>query len=359
MLDHGMAGLLEPHLGSLLTDSAVDKVAASICARSNPRYDIDWAAFNYLYYSANFLKAYLVAQAFRYLLPGRDLSILDLGCGGGASTAGFIAGLINVGMRVASVKAVDTNQPQLNVFSNVTLPWLRLAMPCGAIEIMHDDMIDYCNRQAEPPPDVAILSYSFRELEDENQSRLRAILNERFVSHRSTVLIIDSDPFGHGVCVQLIGPEQTFRVPYDNVLFNCSAIENIGLQARPKFSISRTAEIIVNQYIKCWKEHDISLLQNIFHRNCRYKINGERELIGIDEVRSYWEHNAKRQSNVQVEYDVLSEAPDRIIMEWQARFDRLDTKDRRTLKGTMILHLEGGIIVELREYYAQTRSPLV
>lgn len=352
-LDEAMAAFLAPYVGVSLTESAVVSLRASIRARDIPQYDHVWASFNYLYFSSNFLKASLAARVASKHLPNRQLRLLDLGCGGGASTAGFISGLSDAGHLVSHVTAVDCNRSQIEVFRSVAWPWLSLHDKNMEIELTESNLVTYaCDRGDEY--DVILLSYSLCELLKEDQEVVRAALLYFLSTKRNLSVVIKSDPLGCGIGLEFVG-RMAEIFPYDKVSFNCPHIAGLGLDALPKFSTSLSSDVF-EKYVQCWEKHDIDLLELLFHEECRYQINDNRTLIGIDAIRDYWIHNSVRQRNVNVQYATLAETANRIIVEWVAQFDRIDTHDSRYLKGMMVIELSKERIVHLREIFVQRKS---
>lgn len=352
-LDLALASHLSPHLGTSLTGASAAALRESIKTRVPPNYESEWAAFNYLYFSANFLKTNLAARSSVSLLPQRRLKVLDLGCGGGSSTAGFVTGLLEAGFGICQVAAVDSSSTQLDVFRAVTYPWLQSWHDDVQVDLIDADMVAFAESDTRTF-DIVLLSYSLRELTPDAQAELRRHLLRRSSDQGSLVVIVESDPQSRGVELEFVGRGRSLA-PYDTVTFHCPALEDLGIEVLPKFSKPCSSEIF-DQYIKCWKSHNLQLLESLFVKNCRYEINGETVLVGLDSLRTYWAHNALRQRNVEVTYSTLSVSRDHILIEWKATFDRIDTRDRRFLGGIMSLELVHDKISTLREYYVQRKG---
>lgn len=353
-LDSSLAHFLEPFVGESLTDAATARVRNAVRNGQPPHYKEDWAAFNFLYFSANFLKAYLVARSVAHHFGGRAIRLLDLGCGGGSATAAFVLGLVECGNRLAKVVALDSSRSQLDTFRAVTAPWIsRLDKDLG-VEVTEGDIRQFAESDSRPF-DIVLLSYSMGELDDVSRTALRKALLARNSQHGSLTVIVESEVSCRGVSVELLGKER-FIIPFDSVQFSCPSLKGLNLLTPPKFGESIRSEVF-ERYAQCWKDHDALLLERLFTEDCEYEINGDRVLTGLDSLRAYWSHNADRQRNVDVTYTTLMSTEERVVVDWRASFDRIDTRDKRILSGLMLLEISRGRIARLREYYSQRRTP--
>lgn len=354
-IDDALAKFLSPHVGSALTDASISHLRSVVRAGGTPDYEAESLAFNYLYYSSNFVKSALAARSVANLLPGRALRFLDVGCGAGASTAGFFSGLAGSGHDVTKIDALDCSHVQLDIFRAVTLPWLRSGGEHPLVNLIGADMTEYLGATLETY-DVIFLSYAVRELAEEARVNLRKILSNKASGDDTLIVIMDSDIRGDGLMLDCLG-NGLFTVPYDSVSFRCLKVEALGFQARPKFTEKPSPYAIFDAYVKCWKDHDIALLKSLFHRGCRYEINGGRVLVGIEAVTDYWMHNSVRQKNVSVNYQIVNFSDNCFLVQWNASFDRVDTSDRRVLEGFMEIELLGDQVKRLSEVYVQKKLP--
>lgn len=353
-LDLSLARFLEPYVGESLTDAATTRVRQAIRAGQPPHYTEDWAAFNFLYFSANFLKAYLVARSVAHHIGQRAVRLLDLGCGGGSATAAFVLGLMECGNRLAKVVALDSSRAQLDTFRAVTAPWISSLDQDLGVEVNEGDIRQFAESDARHF-DIVLLSYSMGELDEESRNALRKALLARHSEHGSLTVIVESEPSCRGVSVEVLD-KQRFTIPFDAVQFSCPALKGLNLSTPPKFCESTRSEVF-ERYAQCWKEHDVPQLEHLFTEDCEYEINGDRVLTGLDSIRAYWLHNAERQRNIEVSYTTLMSTDERLVVDWRASFDRIDTRDKRILSGLMLVELSSGRIARLREYYSQRRTP--
>jgi SAM-dependent methyltransferase len=349
-LDTQLASLLMPYLGNILTDSDVLRLRSAIRSGSIPKYEADWPVFNYLYFSSNFLKSSLAVRSILPFLTTSSLKILDLGCGGGSATAAFSAYLQDNGRQISEIIAVDESPAQLNVFNKVVSPWVSSLGCHPRLETIEKDMLSYVQAN-DCSCDLIILSYSLCELDTVYRQKLLQLLMQKHVNRGTTVAIIGSDRQIQGVSVEILG-KWVGSIPYDHVNFECPHVGALDLDVYPKFHPYESNKLF-DQYINCWKNHDLQLLKRLFFDNCHYCINGEKTLIGINSVLEYWKHNSSRQKNIDVGYSLMLSAGGTYVYEWHAAFDRVDTNDRRYLRGIMILDVINGRIQKLSEFYSQ------
>jgi hypothetical protein len=183
------------------------------------------------------------------------------------------------------------------------------------------------------------------------REKLLQLVTEKYVNCGTTVAIIGSDRKIQGVSVEILG-KSVASIPYDHVNFECPQVGAFDLHVHPKFH-PYGSDKLFDQYINCWKKHDLELLKSLFFDDCEYCINGDKKLIGIKSVMEYWKHNSFRQKNIDVGYSLIISVGGTYVYEWHAVFDRDDTNDRRYLRGIMILEAIHGRIKKLLEFYTQ------
>ena len=355
-LDESIARLLQKEKETHLTDHKTQALKNRIKDRQPPTYNEDWAAFTYLYYSTNFLKTYLSVLSAASTIRQKKLRILDLGCGGGASTAATCVALMHLNNQIVDVFAVDQDIHQLNVFNKVTLNWLEKLEDGICIHAINDDAINFIT-ESDERFDFIILSYLTVELSEHTEQQLRSKLTERIKAHGATTIIVDSDHMHRGISVEVLG-EVPYLLPFNRALFRAPFIERLGLKTPPKYTQAQAEQKLISDYFTAWKEHDLELIRAIFHPNCIYSINNTKTLRGITEILSYWRHNALRQKNIAYSYELLSSSTASCTIQWEASFDRVDTNDHRTLTGQMFITINKNKIVSLSEIYLQTRAPI-
>lgn len=353
-LDSRIAALLRAQDINSLNNGSIQSLKEKIAARESPNYSSDWAAFTYLYFSANFLKTYLAILSAASGVTGKRLKILDLGCGGGASTAACASAFSYLGNELIEVVAIDKSFEQLHVFKEVAYPWIVELSGHTRVKIIQDDIVNYLATRHEQF-DFVILSYVTRETNNYEEVLLRKNLLQRHVELGTKSIIIDSDMHHRGITVEMIG-EAPYLLPYSQVSFRAPFVEMMGFNAPPKFTKDLTADNVIRQYFEAWRTHDIELLREVFDPSCLYVINNKRILRGIEEIQAYWLHNASRQRNVHSTFEFLDRSTSNATFQWHAEFDRIDTNDHRILEGQMYTEFRDGIISFLFETYSQQVS---
>src|SRR6266480_2723389 len=86
-----------------LTPELVDEVQ-QLSQHDRPlNYGKHAASFAYLYFGANYSKAYISCKAVISKLPRKRLRVLDLGCGSGASSAAIVTALVEHGFQLSEL----------------------------------------------------------------------------------------------------------------------------------------------------------------------------------------------------------------------------------------------------------------
>jgi SAM-dependent methyltransferase len=352
-LDTKIANLFLDKNHPELSNSSIISLKRKIAARIPPQYKNDWAPFTYLYYSANFLKCYLSICSSAMHIKNRSLKILDIGCGGGASTAATVSALTRLGNSVAEVIAVDRSIQQLSVFESVTKAWISECYPATKTTALHCELSEYLEHG--PHADVIVISYVTPELNCEEIKSLHSQLLIRSQEAHSFIVFIESDSIHRGVSIEVFG-EKPYLLPYNRVAYRSPKTESLGFQISPKFTPSRYQENLIRDYFECWISHNTEQLRELFERDCLYVINNTRILHGIESIVEYWKHNSERQRNVRYSYEITSQTLDTICFQWIASFDRIDTGDHRQLHGMMLLKLKNGKISYLAEAFSQSKT---
>lgn len=110
---------------------------------------------------------------------------------------------------------------------------------------------------------------------------------------------------------------------------------------------------IINKYFDLWRSQNTEGLEDIFAENAAYHVKpfGEEEHYGIDAIKSYWLANpVKKQISPSPQILNLAYADNKAFIEWVNVFTTLEGS-RKESRGIMILEINDGLIVELREFY--------
>lgn len=110
-----------------LTPQLVEESAKIIRETRGSGWDwtVHWAAHTYISYVQNFIKAYQTARIWaKNKEKSRTLTVLDLGCGAGASTAGTVLALQEK-FNTIIVHGVDTSPDMIGVYRNTFEDWCQ------------------------------------------------------------------------------------------------------------------------------------------------------------------------------------------------------------------------------------------
>jgi len=92
-------------------------------------------------------------------------------------------------------------------------------------------------------------------------------------------------------------------------------------------------------------------LASLFHKDIRYQEHSDNLIIGIDALIAYWNRNSKKQTDVIFTPSRVFSAQTEIVVHWDAKFFELKKKELIFLEGIMWLTLEGGLIINLIEFF--------
>lgn len=322
-------------------------------------YDRDWAPFAYLYFGANFAKSYLATRQLAWS-PNDPVTVLDLGCGGGASTLGALAALRrgHPTIEVAEVVGIDRSPEQLALFREVLSPWIRRHFPSTGISLIERDLLDVLRRQTPRFRDcLTVLSYVMPELSAAERRELPSLLQEKLDGSSSETVIIESNPNGRGVIVERLSGDR-FVAPYDEVRLDLSLLEILGSGIKPKFATNDQGYALLRAYFAAWQKHDTVALRDAFDPDATYTILGSKTLEGIEEIVAYWNRNAETQRGVSWALDAWAHRGESIVASWTAEFQRIDRNEYRKLSGLLWIKMRDGRIAKFTEAYRQDIGPL-
>jgi SAM-dependent methyltransferase len=345
-----LADKLTGQFGTTLTDEAIERVKSTISERGLLDYSSEWAPFNYLYFGTNFIKSYLAAKSIDFGKLSGPITIIDLGCGAGASIAGLLTSLDSPPPAVEKVICVDRSPDQLELLRSCVVPWATLENKFKNFEVVESDIFAFID--SAPIRNVVLLiSYVCSELTEEHNNLLRERIRSKFNQDSTKLIIIESKGDHHGITIEgFSGDKHTIH--YDNVFVDHNEVANIKLSAKPKFH-EHYANSIAQTYIHAWQTHDTEIIGQIFSRNAEYRILGKRTLRGVGEIQEYWRKNAREQRDVKFEVTCTWPDPHGVTISWTASFDRIDRGERRRLTGIMRISVDSGQIMDLTESYQQ------
>jgi SAM-dependent methyltransferase len=340
-----------------LVDSLLNEVRSRISAREIVDYRRAWAAFSYLYFGANFAKAYLATLHLLRRPVVHPIELVDLGCGSGAATAGVVACLRDYGsdFNLSRVVAIDLSKDQLRLFGSTTGVWLHNCWPKLQIDLKQMNLIDYLQGHADLGKQTVIASYVMTELSEPDKIRFRNFIR---AARPIDSLIIESAPGIRGLRVER--PDgSTNLITYDSLEVDLSFLDELGVTsvqphlAMQKFSEKTEEYQLLQRYINSWENHDVGEIRKIFHRDAVYEILGGKVLHGRGEIEDYWQRNKANQSDLTLQFFDCSCAPGQVTVNWNARFYRLDKRAIYKLSGIMRLTISDGYIHRLTEAYTK------
>jgi hypothetical protein len=336
-----------------------------IALRQTPDYSADWAAFNYLYFGANCVKAHLVARTLNQSGVVQPISVIDLGCGGGASTVGFALGLANapgLDRSIDEILCVDRSPEQLSLLRRCVLAPLSRMLGDTHLSVVRQDVFEFLsserfrNAVSRNGTVIVIASYISSEMDDGENARFRKLLRATLNPGKDLLQIIESRRPETGLEIEDLSG-RTRVVPYDSICVEQSALRELAPTILPKFD-SRLGKSVLTRYKLAWELHDFRRLRRLFTDDARYKIHAKKTLVGFDQILQYWKKNASQQRDVLFTVIDSRTTGDTIEAVWQAEFRRIDTDDRRILNGSMQLRMRGDKVFDFSEIYEQKRSPL-
>ncbi|MEZ2345287.1 hypothetical protein [Microcoleus sp.] len=114
---------------------------------------------------------------------------------------------------------------------------------------------------------------------------------------------------------------------------------------------------LIDSYFESWLKHDASILQDIFVTNCKYDIKGKRTIIGLRELREYWERNKSRQHSIHIFKSIrIEDGADSSRVAFCATFLDSEERQRQTIFGEICFQFDQGKISELSECYSIHRE---
>lgn len=108
---------------------------------------------------------------------------------------------------------------------------------------------------------------------------------------------------------------------------------------------------ILEKYRICWENHDLKLLEELFHTEIVYQEKVDNIFIGIDKLKEYWINNSKKQRDVV--FKVLShiESEPFTVAHWEANFYHLLKCKQIYIEGIMWIKENNGKIISFTEFF--------
>lgn len=177
----------------LSSDALCDEVKARARRGLSMDYRKHWVAFAKLYFVQNYWKCYRAAAKMPCrAAPRHRLRILDLGCGGGSSSAGVIAALTRrFDLPGIDILAIDSSMEQVTLYEKICLEWLREKSSISCT-LKHRDAFALFDSD-DSQWDLIIASYLFCEMRPEQHRNLLRQIHLRLSQRNGCAIIIRPD----------------------------------------------------------------------------------------------------------------------------------------------------------------------
>jgi SAM-dependent methyltransferase len=336
-----------------LTPEQIDLVR-NLAESDRPlHYQTQAAAFAYLYFGANYSKAYQACRRILERLPRRGFRVLDLGCGSGAASAGVLSALADEGFEIREVCAVDLSAIQLRWYEQIVRPWIT-RNPNLRLVTAHEDASAFLERD-RGGWDLIVGSYLVPELSLPQRDRLMQLLDAP--KHRaSETLFVQSDADGHP---HFHGRLLEGALEGDALKVRLDFLQNIEFPVLPKHAVhpgvivdSSYSSQILTDYFDAWNKLDADRVVGLFCNDAEYVILDKKILAGQPAIQNYWRYNSINQESVRASVVRRFITHSGVLARWHAEFYRTDKQRWYNLKGLMLLQLASGAIRRLTERYS-------
>lgn len=115
----------------------------------------------------------------------------------------------------------------------------------------------------------------------------------------------------------------------------------------------------LSDYFLAWEKHDHLFLRSFFSDQAVYSIlNKELVFSGIEEIESYWQRNARRQSELKLSWSAIDSTSTRCTCRFIATFWDLEEGSQQCVLGWLSISLDdSGQIANLEEAYSKVIIP--
>ena len=123
-------------------------------------------------------------------------------------------------------------------------------------------------------------------------------------------------------------------------------------------SLEARAVRILEAYGRAWIRRDPDEVAALFTSSATYQVDPFRApLEGREAIREYWARSpGARQRDVRFQAGPAVQQGNAVFAEWEAGFTRVGSGRRISLRGILILRMEGDRIASLREYWNRRES---
>lgn len=114
---------------------------------------------------------------------------------------------------------------------------------------------------------------------------------------------------------------------------------------------------LINLYGKAWTTKNPEILNLIFTEDATYDDPKEKENMGIEEIKKYWEYKViGEQDNIKFDIKNIWIDGDTVVAEWHANFKDTKRQILIDMLEVAILTVKDEKFSSLREYYKTTKT---
>jgi SAM-dependent methyltransferase len=338
--------------------------------RETPNIDYDRyaPAFTFSYFLENYWKAGSVFEA-RH--PAFSHTVIDIGCGSGATSLGYLTSLDNAvpvgAIWSVSLLLIDHSEVQLQLAKQL-------------IEAVKDDLnrlnISVEERCADfqglEIPAGTVDCLLLGHVLNENQSDLCLFLEKACAASAGGGQIYVIERIDDSVWGKIVAGVNKFAMPY---VVGTTGVRTRDLEKHRSRRLAEKEHLytkylladvpqnkshakLLRRYFEAWERQDPSLLPQIFTKNAEYHDKPfKRPRKGLGEIKEYWLKQVCRQTDVSTKVLSTAYTRDGVFVEWKANFS---LGGRRVeVRGAMILLIEAdtGLVHTLREYFRSQETP--
>ncbi len=330
----------------------VDKIKGAL----RPDYAVEAEAFAATYQMVNYWK---VLKSLRVARVNAPRTIVDVGCGSGASASAAVSYALATDSSLSSicVYLVDQSEEQLEL-AVACLHHVQRAVPGVEIEVRPIQMTVPSPGLSAQVSDGADLVVCAHVLTESDSARAVVAAAYELVSPAGALLTVErrEDPVWEDIeawCRPKLVDQPSGGA-------NTPILEHIVLGTRSwrtRWIVVRAAAAspsiqLLQKYFAAWESRDVDALPDIFAPEAIYREKPHvPALVGLHAIERYWREVVGEQRDMTFRFRRVAQIANGAIVEWESHF--VDASASNHLAGMMTIELnsERDRIVELREYF--------